>query len=278
MVRIINIQFLNTYNFNKIKMRKWKKIVVYTLFVFLISCVSENAIAQSSSDGISASTNSLSYKPGEKVTITGTVKNVISGNPVTILIRSPLQNVYAVGQVEIHTNTFVHDFVISDNSKPGTYTIDIKHGEESARLQFTLTSGVTQNIPVETSSIKVRGDVLGLVKYKDALVSLEEKSITIQLDIQTSIDPIPQEFEIPKEVIDSKQSLIVEVDGNTLNCSQTKTSKSTILNCFIPNSAEELKIIGTSVIPEFGHVALFVLLLSVTSLILYTRTRQRFYK
>jgi len=259
-------------------MQKWKKIVIYTLFAFLISCVSENAIAQSSSDGISASTNNLSYKPGEKVTITGTVKNVISGNPVTILIRSPLQNVYAVGQVEIHDNTFVHDFVISDNSKPGTYTIDIKHGEESARLQFTLTSGLTQNIPVETSLIKVRGDVLGLVKYKDAFVSLEEKSITIQLDIQTSIDPIPQEFEIAKEVIDSKQSLVVEVDGRSLDCSQTKTSNSRILNCFIPNNTEELKIIGTSVIPEFGQVALFVLLLSVTSLILYTSKRQRFYK
>jgi len=258
-------------------MQKWKKIVIYTLFVFLITCVSENAIAQSSSDGITASTNSLSYKPGEKVTITGTVKNVISGNPVTILIRSPVQNVYAVGQVEIHNNIFVHDFVISNNSKPGTYTIDIKHGDQYARLQFTLTSGVTQSIPVETSSIKVRGDVLGLVKYKDALVSLEEKSITIQLDIESSIDPIPQEFEIPKELIDAKQSLIVEADGKPLNCSENKTSKNRILYCFIPNSARELKIIGTSVIPEFGHVALFVLLLSVASLTIYTRTRQRFY-
>ena len=277
MARIINIQFLNTYNFNKIKMQKWKKIIIFTLFAFLITCVSENAIAQSSSDGISASTNSLSYRPGETVTITGTVKNVIDGNPVTILVRSPVQNVYAVGQVEINNNIFVHDFVISDNSKPGTYTIDIKHGDQYAKLQFTLTSGVTQNIPVETSSIKVRGDVLGLIKYKDVFVSLEEKSITIQLDIESLIDPIPQEFEIPKEVIDSNQSLIVEADGKPLDCSETKTSKNRILDCFIPNSASELKIIGTSVIPEFGHVALFVLLLSVASLITYTRTRQRFY-
>ena len=137
-------------------MQKWK-IVICSVFVFLITYVPENAVTQSS-DGITASTNSLSYKPGEKVTITGTVKNVISGNPVTILIRSPIQNVYAVGQVDIHNNVFVHDFVISDNSKPGTYTIDIRHGDQSARLQFTLTSGLVQNIPVETSFIKVRGE------------------------------------------------------------------------------------------------------------------------
>lgn len=256
-------------------MQKWK-IVICSVFLFLLTYVPGNAVSQSS-DGITASTNSPSYKPGEKVTITGTVKNVISGNPVTILVRSPIQNVYAVGQVEIHNNVFVHDFVINENSKPGTYTIDIRHGDQSAKLQFILTSGLVQNIPVDTGFIKVRGDVVGLIKYKNAQVSLEEKSITIQLDIESSIDPIPQEFEIPKEVIDSKQSLVVEVDGKTLNCSETKTSRDTILDCFIPASAEELKIIGTSVIPEFGSVALFVLIVSIVSLIAYTRTRQHFY-
>ncbi len=256
-------------------MQKWK-IVVCSALVFLMTYLPGNAVSQSS-DGITASTNSLSYKPGEKVTITGTVKNVISGNPVTILVRSPIQNVYAVGQVEIHNNVFVHDFVISESSKPGIYTIDIRHGDQSARLQFTLTSGLVQNIPVETSFIKVRGDVLGLIKYKNAQVSLEENSITIQLDIESSIGSIPQEFEIPKEVIDAKQSLVVEADGKTLNCSETETGKTRILYCFIPNSAEELKIIGTSVIPEFGPVVLFVLILSIASLIIYTKTKQHFY-
>jgi len=257
-------------------MQKWKKVASFSVFLILIY-LPLNATAQS--EGITASTNSLTYKPGEKVTITGTVKNVMTGNPVTILVRSPIQNVYAVGQVEIHNNVFVHEFVISDNSKPGTYTIDIKHGDQSAKLQYILTSGLVQNIPVETSSIKVRGDVIGLIKYKNAQVSLEENSITIQLEIESPINPIPQEFDIPKEVIDAKQSLVLEIDGKTMDCSETKTSKSRILNCFIPASAEELKIIGTSVIPEFGPVVVFVLVISMVSLIFYTKktTSQHFY-
>jgi hypothetical protein len=258
-------------------MKKWKKVAIYSVFMFLITALPENAIAQSG--GITASINSLTYKPGEKVTITGTVNNVVSGNPVTILIRSPIQNVYAVGQVEVNNNVFVYDFVIGASSKPGTYTIDIKHGDQSARLQFTLISGLVQNIPVETSSIRVLGDVIGLIKYTNAQVSLEESSITIQLDIESSIDPIPQEFDIPKDVIDSNQSLVLEVDGKTLNCSETETSNSRILDCFIPANAEELKIIGTSVIPEFGAVVFSVLVLSMVSLITYTKTRtgQHFY-
>ena len=215
-------------------MQKWEKILVYSVFLVLIIYVPKNIIAQSSSDGITASTNSLSYKPGDKVTITGTIKDVISDNPVTILIRNPIQNVYAVGQVDIHTNVFVYDFVISNNSKPGIYTVDVKHGEQFARLQFTVTAGLIQNITVDSSAIKVRGDAIGLIKYKNVHVSTQENSITMQLSIESPIDPIPQEFEIPKEVIDAEQSLIVEVDGKTLDCSETKTSNSRILNCFIP--------------------------------------------
>ena len=215
-------------------MQGWKKLLIYSVFVFFIMYVPQNAIAQSSSDEIAASTNSLSYKPGDKVTITGTVKNVIGSNPVTILIRNPIQNVYAVGQVDIHNNVFVYDFVISDTSKPGTYTVDIKYGEQSAKLQFTVSSGLIQNILVENSSIKVRGDVLGLIKYQNVHISPQENSITIQLSIESSMDPIPQEFEIPKEVINAEQSLIVQIDGKNLDCSEIETSKSKILNCFIP--------------------------------------------
>jgi hypothetical protein len=105
-------------------------------------------------------------------------------------------------------------------------------------------------------------------------ISPQENSITIQLDVETQIDPIPQEFEIPKEVIDAEQSLIIEVDGKTLNCSETETSKSRIVDCFIPQSASELKIIGTSVIPEFGSVVPLVLVLSIASLIAYTKIRK----
>ena len=265
-------------------MQGWKKILICSVFVFFIMYIPQNAIAQSSSDEIAASTNSLSYQPGDKVTITGTVKNVIGGNPVTILIRNPIQNVYAVGQVDTQNNVFVYDFVISDNSKPGTYTVDIKYREQSARLQFTVSAGLIQNILVESDLnerglIKVRGDASSFIKYKNVHILPQENSITMQLNIESSLDPIPQEFEIPKEVIDAKQSLIVEIDGKKLDCSEIETSKSRILNCFIPQSARELKIIGTSVIPEFGSVMLFVLILSISSLIICTkiRTKQHFY-
>lgn len=258
-------------------MQKLSKVLI--IAVFLILYIPVNSIAQTDS-GISASTNKESYKPSERVTITGTD----SGNeaiPVTILVRNPIQNVYNVGQVSLQNGVFVHDFVLNDNSKPGIYTVDVKHGSQYTKLQFIVISGVVQNIPVDSSSIKVRGDTLGAIKYKNVKISTQDNSITIELDITaTSNDSIMQEFEIPKEVVDSSGLLLIEIDEETLQCSQTETDSTRILNCFIPSDAITLKITGTSVIPEFGLASMLVLSVGIINIIFVSmkiRTRHGFY-
>lgn len=224
---------------------------------------------------ISATTNKSTYKIGEKIVITGTVEKP-EGIPVTILIRNPIQNVYNVGQIDLSGNVFIHDFVISDTSKPGLYTVEIKYGTQKIMLEFIVNVGLIQTISIGNTAIKVMGDEIGVIKYKDAQISTQENSITIDVDTLTVTDlPIMQEFEIPKQVIDAPESLIVEVNGALLNCSETKTNIARILNCLIPPDARVLKITGTSVIPEFGSVTVVILLISMTIVALSTRIKQR---
>ena len=118
---------------------------------------------------------------------------------------------------------------------------------------------------------------MALIKYKNVRVSTQENSITIELDTTTVSDTlIMQEFEIPKEVIDSPgQSLIVEVNNAVLNCSETETNTARILNCLIPPFATVMKITGTSVIPEFGPMVITILMISMIVSILYARIKLR---
>ena len=261
-------------------MQSWSKTLILSVFLVLIT-YTPTTIAQVDSDGITASINKSTYKTGEKVTITGTVKDGNFGTPVTILIRNPIQNVYDVGQVDLQNDIFVHSFVISDNSKPGIYTVTIKHGNQSTKLQFTVSTGLLQNIPVDGSTIKVRGDELGLIKYRNAQVSTEDNTITINLESVTGLDHnIMQEFAIPKEVINAPETLTVEINGAILQCSETEAGSSRILNCIIPPSAREMKLIGTSVIPEFGQLAAWILIIGISSIIIFsskTKPRQHFY-
>ena len=256
---------------------RWHRILTASVFLILIVHIPINVSAQTTSNGITATTNKLTYKAGEKVIINGTVEKIVEGKPVTILIRNPIQNVYNVGQVDLLGNVFIHDLVISDTSKPGVYTVEIKHGTQSIKLQFIVSTGLVQTILIGTSAIKVRGDEMALIKYKNVQVSTQENSITIELDTTTVSDtPIMQEFEIPKEVIDSPgQSLIVEVNNAVLNCSETETNTARILNCLIPPFATVMKITGTSVIPEFGQMIITILMISMIVSILYARIKLR---
>ncbi len=242
------------------------KVLTASVFLILIAYIPISASAQTTSNGITATTNKLTYKSGEKVIINGTVEKIVDGTPVTILIRNPIQNVYNVGQVDLSGNVFIHELVINDASKPGIYTVEIKHGSQYAKLQFIVIVGLIQTISIGTTQIKVRGEEMGLIKYKDAQISIQEKSITIPLNIVSVSDSsIMQEFEIPKEAIDAPgQSLIVEIDGVVLNCSETETNSARILNCLIPPYARTMKITGTSVIPEFGAIAAMILIISMT--------------
>lgn len=262
------------------EMLVWPRILILSLFLVLITYI-PSVFSQTDSDGIAASTDKPTYKPAEKITITGRIKDVTSGNPVTILIRSPLQNVYNVGQVDLQNGVFVHSFVISDNSKPGVYNVVIKHGDQFTKLQFTISTGLVQNIPVGDSSIKVRGGELGLIKYKNVRVSIVDNAITIQLELTPGLDhSVMQEFEIPKVVIDSPESLTVEVNGEILKCSETETNVARILNCLIPLDARELRLIGTSVIPEYGPIAVLILIVGTSIIIGLSaklNPRQRFY-
>lgn len=255
---------------------KSSKILTVLVFLVLIVNIPISINAQTAPNGITATTNKLTYKSGEKVVINGTVEKIIDGVPVTILVRNPIQNVYNVGQVDLLGNVFIHDFVLGD-TKPGTYNVEIKHGTQLAKIQFMVSEGLVQTITVGTTAIKVRGSELGLIKYKDVEVSTQDKSITIGLETTAISDnPIMQEFDIPKEVIDAPgQSLIVEINGVILNCSETETNTARILNCFIPPYATVMKITGTSVIPEFGTIATAILICSMIVGVLYARVTLR---
>ncbi len=245
-----------------------------TILVLYISIIN-NTNAQTTTNGISATTNKPSYQLGDKVIITGSVENVVTGNPVTILVRNPIGNVYEVGQVNLLDNLFVHDFVLSEDAQGGTYTVEIKHGNQTGEIRFVVEAGPVQIITVDGNSIKIRGN--NTIGYSNVRVSSTDKSLTIALDTtKLSGSSLIQEFQIPKVVIDNETgNLWVQIDGANWTCNQSETNTTRILDCAIPPDAKELKIIGTTIIPEFGPLAALVLTAGISSLIAYNKIKIR---
>lgn len=235
--------------------------------------VINTADAQLATDGITTSINKPSYQPGDKVIISGSVSKITDGNPVTIIVRNPIGNVYEVGQVILLNNLFVHDFVLSDDATAGTYDVQIKQGTQTGHLSFVVSGTQIQSISIGDFFIKIRGNSTNLINYKDVSVSTIDKSITISLSTNAiSNGTVTQEFQIPKTIIDAPgTSLIVKADETILQCGQSETTSDRILDCKIPSSAKELKIIGTVVIPEFGPTTILILTIGICSIIFMSR-------
>jgi predicted secreted protein with PEFG-CTERM motif len=246
-----------------------RQSVTILIFSILIIFVLNNANAETGSGGIIATTNKATFQPGDKVIITGSVAKIVTNNPVTIIVRNPIGNVYEVGQVNLSNNLFVHDFVLSDDVTAGIYNVQIKHGTQTGQLTFVVYGSQMQLIKVGDYNIKVRGNNTNLINYNDVSISTIDDSFTISVNASAiSSGSVTQEFQIPKAIIDAPGgSLIVKIDGMILQCGQTETTTDRMLDCMIPSSAKELTIIGTTVIPEFGPIAVLILAVSIFSTI-----------
>ena len=247
-------------------------LMISILMIFVVN----NVNAQLGTSGIIATTDKHTYQPGSTVLISGSVAKVIDNNPVTIIVRNPIGNVYAVDQVSLSNNLFTHDFMLGEDAVSGIYDVEIKHGDQTGKLFFVVQEGQMQLIPVGDYSIKVRGNDTNLIKYSDVSVSTVDNSVTITVNASSiSNGSVMQEFQIPKKIIDAPGALlVVKIDGLISQCTQIETSTDRIIDCMMPADSNQLQIFGTVVIPEFGPTTMLILTIGVLSMIFLSNKRK----
>jgi len=134
-----------------------QKIIV--LFLIVIIGFTP-ALAQTTSDQIFISTDKGSYKYGETIKVSGTVKEIL-GVPISLRFFSPSGVIVALAQPDVDSNNkFSKNIAITDRSlwkEDGTYTIEAAYGLTSqdttkAETTFTFTSSSSSSLSSDTSS------------------------------------------------------------------------------------------------------------------------------
>jgi hypothetical protein len=247
--------------------------IVLLIFFLLIPSILFHSYAQNP-PGLTVKANKETYQPGDKVVISGSVLNKVNSNPVTIIVRNPMGNVYEIGQVNLENNLFVHDFILSENSMSGNYTLNVKYGTLATQFHFELNTGFLIRIPVLDSEIKVWTNDTNLVKYGNASVSRVDNSIEISMDTsKITSSSVNQQYQIPKKVIDNPGSqILTKVDGNKISCTQSETDTLRILDCAIPSGSKQLELFGTMVIPEFGPLTGLMVSIALIVMVVISRT------
>jgi len=116
-------------------------------------------------------------------------------------------------------------------------------------------------------------------KIIQVIPNLDEKSLMVEIE---SISNGTLVIKLPREVIDAKfagedDSFIVLLDGLDIDFDESTTGNERTLTIQYPEGTEEIEIIGTYVIPEFGGIAILILMVSVFSVIFVSRNKFGFY-
>jgi len=243
-------------------------------------------------------TDKNNYNAGDAIIISGVLQDtIVEGYQVALMVVSPIGNIVSIAQISPDSNNQFTSTIQSGEGglwkASGTYTIEAKYNNMAADTTFEFDSGIVAEVTTsaeavveedeETITVVVgegnEGEIFS-IKYSitngtvvGAYVDIENKSVIILLD--TTNDGII-DLLVPKALITTDEfGFFILVDGEEANnYDESETSSNTSFSIPFAAGTEEIEIIGTWVVPEFGAIAGLVLALAIISIIvLSAKTR-----
>ncbi len=221
---------------------------------------------------ISLWTDKSTYDHNDTIIVDGRVANVVSGVPVTLTVVSSLNSIITIGQIDVDDmGNFRTTFSTAGNlwKYDGTYFIKANYGsaEKDNKVTIELVGGILTteqpNVKCGVSELAVIGNCVpysisgGTVN--GAKVNTNDNSLIVMIsaneDGTITLNP-------SKNVLDG--IFMVLVDGEEWDDAEINGNEITVM--FLAG-AEEIEIIGTHVIPEFGAIAALILAVAIISII-----------
>ncbi|MDC0171747.1 PEFG-CTERM sorting domain-containing protein [Candidatus Nitrosopelagicus sp.] len=273
---------------------KSKEVSILTIAsLILLPFLGVESYAQSN-QVMTVTTEKESYAAGEPVGILGLVDITLEGTPAIIRIVSPAGNIVHAAQIDVDNDgSFSETVSTSIGGKwkeTGTYTIMVNYGDNSIQVEFEyggmMSAGVqttpefaiqenenmSQTITIEDNVLNYEltcAEILGMTP------DTEMKSMIIE--IKTECDG-ELTITLPKEVIDTDENgFFVLVDGDETNHTASSVGEFWTLTIPFSYGSEEIEIIGTFVIPEFGTIAALVLVVAISSIIIISAKNKQIF-
>ena len=276
--------------------------MIFALFGILITSVGISPTFGENGT-IVVSTDKPSYLHGDTISISGEIKNMVPGDQLSILIQSPNGNLVALDQLTVGVdNQFSTEIKVGGKLMKieGTYTIKVQYREQSANTSFEF--GGTVSIPannmveetieetieeiivddpvvidsIVTATTVTVQDSTDLVSYEITNAKLinvipDLDAVSLLIYIQTTDDGSIT-LTIPRSVLDATinngdDEFFVLVDGEEVDFEEITTDTDRRLTIGFSAGTEQIEIIGTFVIPEFGTIAAMILAVAIISIV-----------
>ena len=261
------------------------------LMVFALSAILVASIGMAPAFGqiqstIVVTTDKTAYSQGETIMVTGEVRDLYAGTPVSLIVTSPNGSIVAIDQVTVGADKkFSTEITAGGTMKvEGTYTVIVTYGSENRVAESTFEFGGSTAPPVEdvvdsgitdtTAPVQGSTDLVGYEitggKLLGIMPDVDANSLVISIDA-TEDGSIT--LTIPRSILDAilpeggDDDFFVLIDGEEVEFDETKSSTDRTLTIPFPAGTEQIEIIGTFVVPEFGTIAAMILAVAIISII-----------
>ncbi len=228
-------------------------------------------------------TDSAVYDHDSVITVQGTVSAIRPGTDVGLVVIGPppFNNIVSIQQIDIRSDKTYSTTLSTKGGLwkyDGTYTIRVTYGTQEVfdKVIVELTGGIIgmPTVTCERNEIAASGQCIPF-SISGATVSgarINVDTTTLIININTSDDGSIT-LEIPRNVLDTDSTsdpLFVLVDGEEVDSEETATRTVRTVTIMFLDGAEEIEIIGTFAIPEFGTIAALILAVAIISIIAVT--------
>ena len=246
------------------------------------------------SESITVSLNKETYTQGDTIVVFGEVKKMMVGLPSISMQIYHAGNLVYVAQPQLaNDGTYAESIFASGKlwQTNGTYLVRVFYTEEivtEANFQFYNTaqtidpsSILSVNIPNASEVFDV-GYAITTGEVADIQVDKDNYSLVVDFNVDAAGDLV---LSLPRDSFDAKTTegiddvfivLITNISGETFEIEyeemQTNSEYRTIKMPFVEGDYK-IQIIGTYVIPEFGTIAIMILLVAITSVILLSKNK-----
>jgi predicted secreted protein with PEFG-CTERM motif len=230
---------------------------------------------------ITTSIDKSAYTIGDTIVISGQVQAVVTGTPLTIQILDPTNNLVQVAQIDVSQDGKYTDTIKATGTlwkSNGKYTVKVQYGTPNVTAQITFNF---QSTPVFTSNVFQLKDPNSQqtfnVNYTISggsvkTMTIDAQSLSVIVSVNSTNDGSVS-LQLPRALIDAKtngqdDAFIILIDGAEVK-PQSESADNNYRNITIQflQGDQDIEIIGTQIVPEFGPIADLVLAIAIISII-----------
>jgi predicted secreted protein with PEFG-CTERM motif len=255
---------------------------VFALSAILIASIGIAPAFGQIQNSIVVTTDKSSYSEGDVIIVTGEVRELYSGTPVSLIVKND-NAIVALAQLTVGADKKFSTEITAGGTMrtAGTYTVEVTYGTQNRIATTSFEFGGSTVTPPKgnpritdtTVSIDGSSDLIGYKitggKLLNIMPDVEANSLIVSIDA-TSDGSLT--LTIPRSILDATingedDDFFVLIDGEEVDFDETTTSTDRTLTIAFPAGAEEIEIIGTFVVPEFGTIAAMILAVAIISII-----------